>query len=107
MWNNILTYVIGLIITTNLIFCWFFTTMQSKIIYFMFNKTIDQLLIERPFWGNLFSCSLCFSTHISILISSLIYLNSDISYKYIVIASFTYPVLVLFAKDIYSKYLAN
>jgi len=95
-------YLIGLAISTNLIFVWFFTSIKYHLFRFLkiVNKNCEiqnvdnELILKNRFFGELLSCPICLSTHISFWTAFIIYLMSDLTFIFILVATFSYPAII-------------
>lgn len=100
--NFIILYLCGLLISTNIVFIWFFTGLKLhlfKAFKILPKETgLDEfdtaIYLKNNIIGELLSCPICFSTHIAFIVSSAIYLFNDISPILIVIGALSYPCLI-------------
>jgi hypothetical protein len=94
-------YVLGAAITSSLLVIWFSTTLAVHICktlritdseIFTWDEWADDLLIKHPFFGELFSCPLCLSFWIAIVVATVItYINSALGYWFIPASAFSWP----------------
>jgi len=98
----IVLYFIGLAISTNIIFVWSFTSFKYHLLKFLriigknceIQNVDNELILKNRFFGELFSCPICLSTHVSLIVSFLIYIINDLSPLFIVVGAFSYPATI-------------
>lgn len=93
----------GLIITSNLVYCWYNTTIAEKILSKfiktnlqnpMYNDLMDSLHEKHPLLSELLSCELCFSHWVSLFVAIAICFFFAINPLLSVIAMFSWPRLI-------------
>ncbi len=99
MVNYIIFYVVGLLISTNIVFIWFNSPIKEYIISKIFKKTNDELIIQNPFWGKLLNCDICFSTWISFFASLIMLIFYPLGLGMLLLATFSYPFLIYILKS--------
>jgi len=105
--NIILLYISGLLVSCNYVFCWFESPLKEYITWKIFNKSSENLIIDNPFFGKLFNCTLCFSTWISFFVALFLFIGQLNYIRLVLMATFSYPFIILFIKKIYENYLGD
>lgn len=109
--NNIIYYVSGFLFVLNFIFLLKFTNISIHILDIFGFKSYEKeifstddlenyLCIKYSYLGELFSCPICLSTHVSWVTGLFLYLFFDFSPWLILLATFSWPSLVFI---VYSK----
>jgi hypothetical protein len=98
-------YILGAVIVSNLIVVWKFTNISVHFfkffIFFKKNKPEiyttedleDHLLLNYGYIGELLACPLCLSTHLSWIVSLIIFLTTTCSPLIIPCAMFSWPLV--------------
>ena len=107
----LLHYLYGVGITSGFLVIWFETTIVvhiskllkiSKDDIFTFDDWSDDLLVRSPFFGELLSCPLCLGFWASLFVSICIQQVNELSYWFIPICIFSWPVFIfsIFKADV-------
>lgn len=94
MINYLIFYIVGLFISTNIVFTWFNSPIKEYIVFKIFKKTNDELIIQNQFWGKLLNCDICFSTWISFFVSLIMLIFYPLGLEMLLLATFSYPFLI-------------
>jgi hypothetical protein len=96
----IVYYILGFLVTTNLLAIWFQSTIFWHIFSAIFGVRIDsfQGLIDEisdrsMFFGDLLSCVQCLGTWVSFGVSLIFAIYLDISLAFVIVSSFSWPYL--------------
>lgn len=109
--NIYIIYFIGLLISANISYIWFNTTIAEKILsifiktnikYPSYNDFISEIEKKSIFLSDLLSCHLCLSHWISLVIAIILNIKFNFDLFYILIFMFSWPILIhkiFFKKD--------
>lgn len=111
MINYLIAYVFGIFCVSNFLVIWKLTNISNHIYNFLifFKKNgekiftpedlEDHLILKCGWWGELLTCPLCLTTHLSWIVALLIALLFNLSFLFVLSAMFSWPI---FAFAIYS-----
>jgi hypothetical protein len=98
-----LSYISCLLISLNIVFIWYFTFFKIHIFKFFriipkdiygLNEFDAEIIVKNTFIGELFSCPICFSTHVSFIVSLIAYCLGYSTFLTVIIGTFSYPSII-------------
>jgi hypothetical protein len=102
-------YILGLLIVNSLLLLWFFSPLKTTLGKILFKKYLlpdefdDLVSLKSPFLGQLFSCFICCSFWLSLIIGLIATLIFNFLWVYPFVTFFTYPGICFVFYKIYTK----
>jgi hypothetical protein len=107
---ELLTYILGYLITQTLCVIWFFSPFRGSLGYLFLSKQIKSpedfetlILFKSPIMGKLLSCYICFSFWCSLFVGIILCCITSLPLIFALLAPLTYPCICYLYKQIVSK----